>query len=934
MTLAAILVSWPSSCTRDPTPLVESSPLHLTSSLPGDTCAAATLEVGTLPYVHSDTTAGRTDDYNLSAEPASCAGGGSQFGGTGIGPDLVYRITVDQTCDLQVRMQSVSADMNVTVVTDCADLDGSCLGVDDAGGGGAPEDVFFTAAAGTDYLIIVDGWNGNNGAFDLTITETTSTGCHLSPICDGTNDGASCVDGNACTDNDLCTSGVCQGTANDTLPCDDGNECTDDACVSGVCQGTNDDANTCSDGIACTQSDACSSGSCLGVDVNSPKCNSCRAATPEIGALPYVVSGDTTGAADTFNLAVEGTCAAGGWQYSDTGVGGDALYRLQVDQACDLNVQMVPASADMNVTVATDCGDIAGSCLGVDDAGSGGGAEDVAFTASPGADYFVIVDGWSGGEGAFTLTVTETSAVGCALVAAMCDGTNDGDPCDDNNPCTENDQCTAGACTGANNDALSCEDGDPCTDNTCSGGTCVTTNNTAACDDGDGNPCTTGACSAGACVATNDDTQPCDDGNECADDACVSGSCVGTPDDTNTCTDGFLCTNDACVSGTCQGTPKDCSTFDGLCLAGFCNPGTGFCEAGPGDEGATCDDGEPCTDPGTCTAGECATILKDCSSFDDGICVLGVCNTTSGACEAGTKDCSAFDQQCNPAVCNTTSGVCEPTPGNDGSACDDGDRCTINDTCSSGTCAGTPKSCNDTCNTGTCDSATGTCTMTPTNPGGSCVDGNPCTDSDACSAGTCIGTVNDSLSCDDGDPCTNDACVAGDCVGSAKDCSSLDSGCLQGSCNAATGLCEALTANEGGSCDDGEPCTKLDTCSAGACAGIPKDCSNFTDACNVGTCNPTSGACEADPITDGTACDDGEPCTTGDRCQGGLCVGDGTCPSDDGGPTGDTTVPITTDSTGCGCSVDQQGSGSVAWLSAVMAASLLVRRRRRAGEVR
>ena len=49
------------------------------------------------------------------------------------------------------------------------------------------------------------------------------------------------------------------------------------------------------------------------------------------------------------------------------------------------------------------------------------------------------------------------------------------------------------------------------------------------------------------------------------------------------------------------------------------------------------------------------------------------------------------------------------------------------------------------------------------------------------------------------------------------DCSHLDDQCLVGACNADTGQCESLPANEGGFCDDADLCTVNDICSNGSC---------------------------------------------------------------------------------------------------------------------
>lgn len=61
---------------------------------------------------------------------------------------------------------------------------------------------------------------------------------------------------------------------------------------------------------------------------------------------------------------------------------------------------------------------------------------------------------------------------------------------------------------------------------------------------------------------------------------------------------------------------------------------------------------------------------------------------------------------------------------------------------------------------------------------------------------------------------------------------------------------------------------------ADPCLGV--DCSSHDDMCNMGVCNPTTGACEAMPLPDTTTCSDGDACTTSDTCSAGVCVGERT----------------------------------------------------------
>ena len=89
------------------------------------------------------------------------------------------------------------------------------------------------------------------------------------------------------------------------------------------------------------------------------------------------------------------------------------------------------------------------------------------------------------------------------------------------------------------------------------------------------------------------------------------------------------------------------------------------------------------------------------------------------------------------------SSTCQPEPSGD--ACDDGDLCTQTDACDgAGACVGAdPVVCaagggDDDCGgAGTCDPATGACVGGPAPDGTACDDGDPCTVDDACVAGAC-----------------------------------------------------------------------------------------------------------------------------------------------------------------------------------------------------
>jgi hypothetical protein len=131
------------------------------------------------------------------------------------------------------------------------------------------------------------------------------------------------------------------------------------------------------------------------------------------------------------------------------------------------------------------------------------------------------------------------------------------------------------------------------------------------------------------------------------------------------------------------------------------------------------------------------------------------------------------------------------------------------------------------------------------------------------------------ISCDDGNLCTHNICSGGVCSNPAVDCSGAGDHCNVGTCDPGTGGCYADPAPlEGASCDDGVNCTENDVCTAGVCGGSPIDCSGEDDACNVGVCDEATGGCVKDPAPlNGATCDDGVNCTENDVCTNGTCGG-------------------------------------------------------------
>src|SRR5207247_2507326 len=117
--------------------------------------------------------------------------------------------------------------------------------------------------------------------------------------------------------------------------------------------------------------------------------------------------------------------------------------------------------------------------------------------------------------------------------------------------------------------------------------------------------------------------------------------------------------------------------------------------------------------------------------------------------------------------------------------------------------------------------------------------------------------------------------VAGACVGTNPVvCTASDQCHGGGACNPATGTCSNPAKPDGSDCDDGNACTQTDTCQAGACVGTNPVVCAASDQCHTaGTCNPATGACSNPAKPDGASCNEGNACTRTDTCQAGACVG-------------------------------------------------------------
>ncbi len=130
---------------------------------------------------------------------------------------------------------------------------------------------------------------------------------------------------------------------------------------------------------------------------------------PLIQSFPFILNAETTvGAVDNYNLASAGTCAGGGTQVPGTGNGPDVVLHFVTAKSCTLSINLFPfAGIDLALYAVTNCAALASTCSRVSDASAAGGGEVLNFTVSPLVDYWVIVDGSSGGSGGYGFNIVE-----------------------------------------------------------------------------------------------------------------------------------------------------------------------------------------------------------------------------------------------------------------------------------------------------------------------------------------------------------------------------------------------------------------------------------------------------------------------------------------------------------------------------------------------
>ncbi len=336
---------------------------------------------------------------------------------------------------------------------------------------------------------------------------------------------------------------------------------------------------------------------------------------------------------------------------------------------------------------------------------------------------------------------------------------------------------------------------------------------------------------------------------------------TSTQDEITSSNEDISSEEDATSSAECL-TDEDCDD-DLYCTIGHCT-----------------DDGTCYYEPRECNDGHPATV-EYCDETSDK-CVYDVapnyCLIGSNGWEAGETNPSNNCEICDPTVDQN-----DFSPRPNGSLCEDGDPCTINDVCIDGICTGGDEYvCDDgnPCTLDGCDPATG-CSHDPVDD--CCIHDMDCSDDDVCNGqetcvdGNCI--AGESLVCDDNNICNGDetcdpslGCQNGtppaDCCTSDEECNNIcwTSTCVNGTCS----------TPEPAICDDGDPCNGSEICDSetGCASGTPMDC-NDNNPCTDDFCNSETGECSNNPIEE--CCTSSDECADGDACNGTEVCMDNQC---------------------------------------------------------
>jgi alpha-tubulin suppressor-like RCC1 family protein len=333
----------------------------------------------------------------------------------------------------------------------------------------------------------------------------------------------------------------------------------------------------------------------------------------------------------------------------------------------------------------------------------------------------------------------------------------------------------------------------------------------------------------------------------------------------------------ACPADVVQTAGTVCRGAGGVCdTAEVC---TGTANTCPADAlqaaGTVC---RPAAAGGCDVAEACTGSVKICPA-DRYLPATAVCRAAAGPCDA-PETCRGTSSACPADALRPSTYACRPAvPGG----------CDVTELCTGGAVAcpaDAVRLAGTSCRPelpGGCDVAEvcdGTANMCPANvvrpAGTTCRLANGVCDV----AEVCNGVVN-ACPADAFLPATVVCRLAvGDCD-AAETCTGASRSCPANALRPAGAVCRGAV----GPCDVAETCTGASTaCPAAVIAAAGTPCRPAAGACDAAeVCDGAATSCPADgAAADRTACEDGDPCTRADACSAGACVGGARLDCDDG----------------------------------------------------
>ncbi|MCZ6651961.1 MAG: hypothetical protein O7D91_02915, partial [Planctomycetota bacterium] len=452
--------------------------LEIICQLPpeNDDCA------GAIPVAVPSTTSGSTTGALPDSAPfcgtSDGTGGAVWYSVLGTG-NTITATTCDSTNgDFCTGGGSANYDTKIRVYTEgCAALnceagnDDNCTG----GSSGLRSTVSWCSTEGTEYLILVHGFGGNEGNFVLEVCDD-GVGCGAGPDCP-----LSSCEGSTAT----VTQSNTTSNGNNRIACGAGGNTTENGwarCYDLAAEGVSEDLtiNSVTFGVQQATID--------GIDVNVNlylDSDGCPPGEPGVDAI--LLDSVST----VVNTADEGSLITLNFPGGPVAPAGSTLI-VEIEAPADGTVEPLHAFRAMS----NPDGQCGGSYLRAASCGFGGWV-DLADIGFPDAHLVQIVNGTSDcgcqsdGECDDGDACTDDTCVdgGCVHTPVDCSGAGDqcntascdpngvegncdiltpvanGTPCSDGDACTENDQCTAGSCGGA---AVDCSRaGDQCNTASC-----------------------------------------------------------------------------------------------------------------------------------------------------------------------------------------------------------------------------------------------------------------------------------------------------------------------------------------------------------------------------------------------------------------------------------------------------------------------------------